>query len=158
MTYAELTLLLRYTTREVNNIPFPGQLDLSPTTILSYDRLLPVELELDIQSRNTAKLSGSLKTIQSYRQIAMEEVKRLKLAADKTWRVSAKGNFDYTLKIGDIVIIKGSDNSAHSEKIGEILSITNTTADVKSWLSRGPLFFTDTYRLKDLVLLVRPVI
>ena len=88
----------------------------------------------------------------------MEEVKRLKLAGDKTWRESAKGNYDYTLKIGDIVIIKGSDNSAHSEKIGEILNITNTTANVKSWLARGPLFYTDTFRLKDLVLLVRPAI
>ena len=45
---------------------------------------------------------------------------------------------------------------AHSEKIGEVLNITNTAASVKSWLASGPLFYTDVFRLKDLVLLVRP--
>ena len=156
MSFAELTLLIRYTVREINSIPYPNQTDLSPSSIIGHDRLLPVELELDIQSRNTARLSGTLKTLQSYRQLAMDEIKRLKLASETTWRMSTKGKHDYTLKTGDIVIIKGSDNSCHSEKIGEVLAITNTTASVKSWLARGPLFYTDVFRLHDLVLLVRP--
>jgi hypothetical protein len=148
LTICELMLLLSYTSRIINSIPFPGQSRLCPADLLGFSKIQPIEL--DTAGTNIKKLDERLIKLKEHRQILLSELLKIKLASRELYLKRKDGSIEVEVKPGDVVIIRNKNLPfGDCEKIGEVKSITNSTAIVRTKTK------TDSYLKKDLTVLVQ---
>ena len=150
LTICEIMLLMSYTTRIINSIPFPGQTKICPADLLGFNKIEPVEL--DTTGTNIKKLDERLTKLKEHRDTLLRELLKIKLASKEIYLKRKDGSIDVEVSPGDVVIIRNKNLPfGECEKIGEVLNTTSTTAIVRTKTK------TDSFLKKDLTVLVKQV-
>ena len=150
LTICELMLLMSYTTRIINSIPFAGQANICPADLLGFSKIEPVEL--DTTGTNIRKLDERLAKLKEHRDALLRELLKIKLVNKELYQKRKDGSIGVEVNPGDVVIIRNRNLPfGEIEKIGEVKSITNSTAIVRTKTK------TDSYLKKDLTVLVKKV-
>ena len=150
LTICQLMLLISYTCRIINTIPFAGQAKLCPADLLGFSKIQPVEL--DITGTNHKKLDEQLHKLQDHRTQLLQELLKIKLVSKELYLKRRDGSVEVEVKQGDIVIIRNKNLPYNeNEKIGEVIDLSDTTAIVRTKTK------VDKYLKRDLTVLVKKV-
>ena len=151
LSHTELNLLIAYTTKLINSRPYHPDSPLAPCHLIGVKALQPLELSLNMTNKGASDLEKTLSKLSAHHTAMVNQLKNLRLIDHRTWRTRALGLAGPSPAEGDIVLVKDGQPVGHRPKIGRILEIHQTSANVMC----TPKNNISKFKLDNLVLLCR---